>query len=82
MKLFYFQCRLIVAQMSGTKADAWNSLLTVLLLATCICIFPYNSLGCDFFTAEVERWIMYGTSAVCTLAHIHYGAGVVSFGSS
>lgn len=72
-----FQCRLIVAQMSGTKADAWNSQLTLLGLVTCVCVFPYRSLGVHVFTLEIERWILFGLTAVCTLGHIHYGASVV-----
>lgn len=63
--------------MSGTKADAWNSLLTLLGLVTCVCVFPYKSLGYHFFTTHVEQWTLYGITAVCTVCHVHYGASVV-----
>lgn len=63
--------------MSGTRADAWNSLLTLLALVTCVCVFPYNALGYTFFTLEIEEWLLFGLTAVCTLGHVHYGASVV-----
>lgn len=63
--------------MSGTKTDAWNSLLTVLGLVTCVCVFPFRSLGYSFFTLQVEVWILYGITAIFTVCHIHYGASVV-----
>lgn len=64
--------------MSGGKADAWNSLLTLLGLVTCVCVFPFQSLGYTFFTAQIEQWILYGLTAVCTVCHLHYGSSVVS----
>ncbi|XP_062546751.1 ethanolaminephosphotransferase 1 isoform X3 [Armigeres subalbatus] len=70
-------CRLIVAQMTDTKADLWNGLLNLITAATIVCIFPYTSLGIPALWIEYERNILYALVLVVTVAHLHYGQGVV-----
>ncbi|XP_017839996.2 ethanolaminephosphotransferase 1 isoform X1 [Drosophila busckii] len=72
-------CRLIVAQMSDTRCDAFNILMWPLAATVGVCCFPWYQ---EFFdtdlTADGERWILYGLTIFVTLAHWHYGYGVVS----
>lgn len=70
-------CRLIVAQMSDTKCDGFNILMWPLVFATMVSCFPfYDKLGVQL-TVDVERMIVYGLTIFSTIAHIHYGQGVV-----
>lgn len=70
-------CRLIVAQMTDTRADLWNGLLNLLTAATIICIIPYPLLRAPALWIEYERNILYALVLVVTVAHLHYGQGVV-----
>uniref|UniRef100_A0A023EUD9 Putative sn-12-diacylglycerol ethanolamine-and cholinephosphotransferase n=1 Tax=Aedes albopictus TaxID=7160 RepID=A0A023EUD9_AEDAL len=70
-------CRLIVAQMTDTRADLWNGLLNLLTAAAIVCIFPYQMLGIPALWLEYERNILYALVLVVTVAHLHYGQGVV-----
>lgn len=72
------QCRLIVAQMSDTRTCAWNSLLSLLVIATAICVFPYRHFHWTWFSVQAEQYVIYILTAVCTVLHLHYGASVVS----
>ena len=66
--LLFFQCRLIVSQMSNTKCEIMNWLLFPLALCLVIIIvFP---------SLEVGTLIIMSITA--TVAHIHYGVYVVS----
>lgn len=71
-------CRLIVAQMSDTRTDAWNFQLTLLSFATIICIFPYQLLKFPTPQPTFEISVLYGLACVTSLLHFHYGICVVS----
>ncbi|KQS70718.1 uncharacterized protein Dere_GG23508, isoform C [Drosophila erecta] len=72
-------CRLIVAQMSDTRCDAFNVLMWPLAATVGVCCFPYYQQVFDTdLTSDIERWILYGLTIFSTLAHWHYGYGVVS----
>lgn len=73
-----FQCRLIVAQMSDTRTDGWNTFFWPLLVGVAISILPYPSLGMKDIDPAVERWVVYVLTTMLTLAHFHYGQGIVS----
>jgi|ERR1711970_24651 len=63
-------CRLIVVQMSSTRADVFNPMLLpviLICLLDALCRHPYIS---PFF------WII--AFWICLLMHLHYGRGVVS----
>lgn len=70
-------CRLIVAQMTDTRADLWNGMLNLLIAATVVSIFPYTALGLPELWIEYERNVLYALVLVVTIAHLHYGQGVV-----
>ncbi|XP_055685158.1 ethanolaminephosphotransferase 1 isoform X1 [Lutzomyia longipalpis] len=70
-------CRLIVAQMSDTRTDCWNSLLWLLLLVTGVSTFPFYSNFHVDFSANIELAIVYIITGISTVAHIHYGTCVV-----
>ncbi|EDW63815.1 ethanolaminephosphotransferase 1 [Drosophila virilis] len=72
-------CRLIVAQMSDTRCDGFNILMWPLLATVGVCCFPWyeHVFGMDL-TAQGERWLVHGLTIFVTLAHWHYGYGVVS----
>lgn len=70
-------CRLIVAQMTDTRADVWNTMFNLLVAAMVVCIFPYTLLGLPDLWLEYERSILFALALVVTVAHIHYGQGVV-----
>ena len=63
------QCRLVVVQMSSTRADLLNPLLIPLLAGTMF----------DFLLARVylARPNIKFVFAICFLMHVHYGFGVV-----
>lgn len=64
-------CRLIVSQMSNTRCDMFNPLLTPYLLVTATAaLFP--------LTGAVESLILYILCLLSTISHIQYGAGVVN----
>ncbi|XP_055592627.1 ethanolaminephosphotransferase 1 isoform X2 [Uranotaenia lowii] len=70
-------CRLIVSQMSDTRADLWNALLHVLAGATLICIVPYSALGLPELGPQHEQYLLYALALLVTVVHIHYGQGIV-----
>ncbi|XP_053693053.1 ethanolaminephosphotransferase 1 isoform X2 [Sabethes cyaneus] len=70
-------CRLIVAQMTDTRTDAWNAMLNLMALATLVCIFPYEVFGISNLWVVYERNILYALAFVVTVGHLHYGQGVV-----
>ncbi|KAK9511198.1 hypothetical protein O3M35_005804 [Rhynocoris fuscipes] len=60
-------CRLVIAQMSGTRCSAWNPLLNVLIIAMLVSLtIPY-----------IETIIVYFLWAFVTYSQIHYGTCVV-----
>lgn len=73
-----FQCRLIVAQMSDTRTDGWNTFFWPLLVGVAVSILPYPSLGMKDIDPVVEIWVVYVLTAMLTIAHFHYGQGIVS----
>lgn len=71
-------CRLIVAQMSDTRCDGFNVLMWPLVAVTAVSAFPfYEQIGLPEVSAEMERWIVYALTIFTSIAHIHYGQGVV-----
>lgn len=72
------QSRLIVAQMSDTRCDNWNSQLTVYLLAVLVCIFPFQQCGLPQLPLDVELWILWALVGIFSLLHFHYGFGIVT----
>lgn len=60
-------CRLVVAQMSGSRCSAWNPLLNVCLLVV------FLALTLPIF----ESLLLYLLWAFATYTHIHYGTCVV-----
>ncbi|XP_058061160.1 ethanolaminephosphotransferase 1 isoform X2 [Anopheles bellator] len=70
-------CRLIVSQMSDTRADLWNALLNLLCVTVAFGILPYTSLGLPELDIDFERYLLYALTFFVTIAHLHYGAGVV-----
>lgn len=64
--------------MSDTPTERFNALLYPTTFCVIISCLPYASLNLDPISLEVERWIIYVLTTAITLAHIHYGAGVVS----
>lgn len=62
-------CRLIVAQMSHTRCDAFNSLLIPTVAVVIV------SIGIQ--SAALELFLTYSLCLFTTLAHIHYGTCVV-----
>lgn len=75
---FIFQCRLIVAQMSETRCEAWNLFFWPIIVAILVSIFPYSEFGYSLLPKLYESWILYVLTGAVTLAHIHYGVGLVS----
>ncbi|XP_067623913.1 ethanolaminephosphotransferase 1 isoform X2 [Eurosta solidaginis] len=71
-------CRLIVAQMSDTRCDGFNLLMWPLLASVGACCFPWYKqlVGADI-SADMECWIVQALTIFVTVAHLHYGQGVV-----
>ena len=66
--------------MSDTPTERSNTLLWTTTFCTIICCFPwYSYIGLAVLSKETERVILYVLTAVISLAHIHYGTGIVSF---
>lgn len=65
--------------MSDTRCDGFNILMWPLVTTVAVSCFPwYNEvLGYDI-SVDAERWIMQGLTIFVTIAHLHYGQGVVS----
>lgn len=76
--LSFKQCRLIVAQMSDTRADAWNNLMCLIIIVGAISIFPLHLIDVPNFDPNMESFLVYFLASVATLTHFHYGYGVVS----
>lgn len=71
-------CRLIVAQMSDTRTDAWNTLMWPLcFVAFFSCVPIFELFGLSSITVDTERWMVYLLTTITTIAHIHYGQGIV-----
>ncbi|KAG4073529.1 hypothetical protein HA402_000753 [Bradysia odoriphaga] len=70
-------CRLIVAQMSDTRTEGWNAFFWPLLVAVSISIFPYRYFAMGDISPATERWLVYVLTSMLTIAHFHYGQGVV-----
>ncbi|CAK8697949.1 ethanolaminephosphotransferase 1-like [Clavelina lepadiformis] len=62
-------CRLIVAQMSGTRCQVLNLFIPI----STVCLLLVVTTG----SPEVESYILWGLTLVMTVAHIHYGMVVV-----
>lgn len=74
------QCRLIVAQMSDTRCDGFNILMWPLVATVAVSCFPwYEQVMGSEIEANVERWIVQGLTIFVTIAHLHYGHGLVGF---
>lgn len=63
--------------MSDTRCEAWNFFFWPILVAVLLSIFPYASLGYAYLPKQYESAILYGLTAIVTVAHIHYGVGLV-----
>ncbi|XP_065358010.1 ethanolaminephosphotransferase 1 [Calliphora vicina] len=71
-------CRLIVAQMSDTRCDGFNILMWPLVATVLVSCFPwYEQLLGGEIEADYERWVMQALTIFVTIAHLHYGQGVV-----
>ena len=65
--------------MSDTRCDGFNILMWPLVATVAASCFPwYNELLGFEISADIERWIMQGLTIFVTIAHLHYGQGVVS----
>lgn len=64
--------------MSDTRTDAWNTFIWPLLAVVAVSIVPYPLLGLPELHPLAERWMVWIGTAAATIAHIHYGQGVVS----
>lgn len=64
--------------MSDTRTDSWNFFIWPLMVIVAISIFPYKHFGFTELSPIAERWMVYISVAAATLAHIHFGYGVVS----
>lgn len=64
--------------MSDTRTQCWNLFFWPLLAVVFISISPSHWLGHTSISATGERWMVYTLTAAATIAHIHYGQGVVS----
>ena len=64
-------CRLIVSQMSNTRAELFNVFLMPLAMAVVCSIYIPG------LTVETELMILYALSLLLTVLHIHYGVCVV-----
>jgi len=65
--------------MSDMRCDAFNVLMWPLAATVGVCCFPYYEKVFDTdLTPDIERWIVQGLTIFSTLAHWHYGYGVVS----
>lgn len=67
--------------MSDTRANAWNHLLWPILLTTLASVLPWHLIGIPPLSADAECVIVYTLAGISTIAHVHYGQGVVSFRS-
>lgn len=65
--------------MSDTRAEAFNFFFWPVLPCIAVSIFPYSHFGWTKVSALTEQWIVYVLTTGLTVAHIHYGYGVVSF---
>lgn len=69
---FCFQCRLIVAQMSDQRCDAFNLLLIPLsAVVACVWILPTGR------SLMFEQGLLYLLTTLAICAHTHYGTCVV-----
>lgn len=66
--IIFFQCRLIVAQMSKTRCEAHNNLLSYMIVA----IFFST------FLPPIELIVMYIMAFISIVTHIYYGGCVVN----
>lgn len=64
--------------MSDTRTEAWNTFFWPVVVAVVISIFPYRILGMGDIGPGFERWVVYILTAMLTIAHFHYGQGIVS----
>ncbi|XP_037959817.1 ethanolaminephosphotransferase 1 isoform X2 [Teleopsis dalmanni] len=71
-------CRLIVAQMSDTRCDSFNILMWPLMATVAVSCFPWYEqvIGMEI-SADAERWTVQALTIFTTIAHLHYGQGVV-----
>lgn len=65
--------------MSDTRCDGFNILMWPLVATVAVSCFPWyeNLMGSDI-NAVTERWIVQALTIFITIAHLHYGQGVVS----
>lgn len=75
---FLSQCRLIIAQMSNTRTDCWNFFIWPIMVIVTVSILPYPRFGMTDLMPITEQWLVYVSVALATVAHIHFGYGVVS----
>ncbi|KAF8365793.1 ept-1 [Pristionchus pacificus] len=61
--------RLIISQMSSTRAELWNHLVALYSLSAFLSIYVIPS---------YEMFILYSMSLIVLLAHVHYGVCVVA----
>lgn len=64
--------------MSDTRCEAWNLFFWPIMVSISVSIFPYSNFGYPMLPKSYESWILYVLTGAVTLAHIHYGVGLVS----
>lgn len=65
--------------MSDTRCDSFNILMWPLVMTVGFICFPwYKQLFGNEIAVDLECWIVQGLTLFVTIAHIHYGQGVVS----
>ncbi|XP_031632846.1 ethanolaminephosphotransferase 1 isoform X2 [Contarinia nasturtii] len=71
-------CRLIVAQMSDTRADGWNHLMCLLIIVGGVSITPlFNLFNFSNLHPNIESILVYFLAIFATITQIHFGYGVV-----
>ncbi|XP_055298290.1 ethanolaminephosphotransferase 1 isoform X2 [Sitodiplosis mosellana] len=71
-------CRLIVAQMSDTRADGFNHLICLVIIVFGLSVAPLDKFDANItIDPDIEKTLVYCLAAIATLMHFHFGYGVV-----
>lgn len=63
--------------MSDTRADCWNHLMWLIVVVAGLSVAPLDKLNLPTIDHNIESVLVYFTTSVALLTHIHYGYGVV-----
>ena len=75
--LYVLQCRLIIAQMTKTRCQIFNSGLVLLTITVFLFTCPLSDKYKEYLTSDMEIKALYLNGLFITLSHIHYGVCVV-----